>query len=148
MQTSLELPGFEFSEVEWETAADQIRQVRQKVFLIEQHFEQKMLEDTNDPFCYHILVTNESGEAVGCGRLNPDGRIGRIAVLMTFRGQGIGTALLSKLVSIAQQTDIPSLTLNAETDLCHFYDQQKFRRVGPVFMKQGVPHQRMTKRLR
>lgn len=139
--------GLNFKEVDWSEACDAIRSIRYKVFVIEQHFENKMLEDRHDPYCHHILVTDDNQAPIGCGRLNQDGRIGRIAVVMSHRGHGVGTNLLGQLIKIARQSHIPRLSLNAETDLSHFYDQQQFLADGPVFMKQGVPHQRMTKRL-
>lgn len=141
------LADFKFEEVDWIETSEEIKTVRQKVFIVEQHFETRMIEDHHDNYCHHILVRNRQNKVVACGRLNPDGRIGRIAVLMNYRCRGIGTAILDKLIAIAQQTQIPSLSLNAETELSQFYNQQKFRPVGPVFMKQGVPYQRMSKRL-
>ncbi|MCW8879116.1 MAG: GNAT family N-acetyltransferase [Kangiellaceae bacterium] len=142
-----DLTGIQFKEVDWSDATDAIRAIRYKVFIIEQRFERKMLEDRHDPYCHHILATDIHDIPIGCGRLNQDGRIGRIAVLVSHRGHGIGTNLLGQLIKIARQSHIPQLSLNAETDLSHFYDQQKFHADGPVYMKQGVPYQRMTKRL-
>ncbi|WP_196138014.1 GNAT family N-acetyltransferase [Aliikangiella sp. G2MR2-5] len=141
------IDNLHFYEVDWSTSAHSIMAVRHKVFIIEQRFNHKMLKDRHDPYCHHILVSNQQGEAIGSGRLNQDGRIGRIAVLMNYRGLGVGTRILSELIKIAQQSHIPRLSLNAETDLSHFYDQQNFSADGPVYMKQGVPYQRMTKRL-
>ena len=136
-----------FQEVEWSTAAGDIMEIRKRVFVIEQRFEKEILCDNRDDNSYHILVNNNHGDPIACGRLCPNGRIGRIAVLMNYRGRGIGTEVLGKLVDIAEKIGIPSLSLNVETDLSPFYDQQKFHADGPVYMKQGVPHQRMTKRL-
>ncbi|TQV84439.1 GNAT family N-acetyltransferase [Aliikangiella coralliicola] len=136
-----------FKEVDWSTAAGDIMEIRKRVFVIEQRFEKEILCDNRDDNSYHILVTNNNKEPIACGRLCPNGRIGRIAVLMNYRGKGIGTMVLAKLIKIAEKSSIPSLSLNVETDLSPFYDQQKFYADGPVYMKQGVPHQRMTKRL-
>ncbi len=137
------LKSFEFVQVKWAAASSDIMQIREKVFIIEQRFGKETLIDKDDPKSFHILVLNKSGKTVACGRLNPNGRIGRIAVLIDHRGSGIGTMLLSKLIRIAEKRKITTLTLNTETDLTHFYDQQRFHIDGPVYMKQGVPFQRM-----
>jgi len=141
------LKSFQFNQVDWATAATEIMQIRQKVFIIEQHFGKKILSDKHDANCFHILVTDKSSTPVACGRLNLNGQIGHIAVLMDQRREGIGTMLLSKLIRIAQCNRIYNISLNAETELSHFYSLQKFQADGPVYMKQGIPFQRMTKQL-
>jgi len=141
--SSSTLKDFDFVQVNWQIASLEIMQIREKVFIIEQRFDKETLIDKDDPNSFHILVKDKSGKSVACGRLNQMGRIGRIAVLIGQRGAGIGTMLLSKLIRIAEKSKINTLTLNTETDLTHFYDQQKFHVDGPVFMKQGVPFQRM-----
>lgn len=137
------LKSFKFIQVDWITAADEIMQIREKVFIVEQRFDKETLLDHQDSDSFHLLVRDSQGRAVGCGRLNQKGRIGRIAVMIDQRGLGIGTMLLRKLIQIAEKSKIHTLTLNTETQLTHFYDQQKFHVDGPVYMKQGVPFQRM-----
>lgn len=141
------LEHFKFKQVTWQFASPEILKIRQKVFVIEQRFDKEVICDQYDNDCYHILVRDKSDKAVGCGRLIPDGRISKIAVLIGFRGKGLGTNILTHLISIAKKKNIPNLTLNAETELVHFYDQQKFHIDGPVYMKQGIPFRRMTKKL-
>lgn len=141
------LSSFQFKQVDWETAAADILAIRQKVFIIEQRFDKTTLSDRHDIYCSHILVTDQSGKPVACGRLNRNGRIGHIAVLMDQRGKGVGTMLLSKLIKIAQKKHINHISLNAETELTPFYHQQQFHPDGPVYMKQGIPFQKMIKKL-
>jgi len=138
---------YQFDTVKWLAAAADIMEIRKKVFVVEQRFDKEVLCDQFDHNCYHVLVRDRRGECVGCGRLIPDGRIGKIAVLINHRGNGIGSGILRKLIKIAQRKQIANLALNAETELTAFYDQQKFHADGPVYMKQGVPYQRMIKRL-
>ena len=138
---------YRYNTVKWLAAAGEIMEIRKKVFVVEQRFDKEVLCDQFDHNCYHVLVADRRGHSVGCGRLVPDGRIGKIAVLINHRGHGIGSHVLGHLIKIAEHKHIHNLTLNAETDLTGFYDQQKFHADGPVYMKQGVPYQRMIKRL-
>jgi predicted GNAT family N-acyltransferase len=141
------LEPYEYVQVNWLEESDQIMRIREKVFIIEQRFSKETLIDHLDSDSFHLLVKNSKGKSVACGRLNKRGRIGRIAVMIDHRGAGIGTMILNKLIKIAEKNKIRNLTLNTETELTHFYDQQKFYVDGPVYMKQGVPFQRMIMRL-
>ncbi|MET1253752.1 GNAT family N-acetyltransferase [Aliikangiella maris] len=144
METAI---AFKFQRVSWQSAANDIMEIRKKVFVIEQRFPKEVVCDQFDNSSYHLLVTDAEDTPVGCGRLIPNGRVGKIAVLINHRGHGVGTQILNHLINIAQENNIQNLTLNAETDLVHFYDQQQFHIDGPVYMKKGVPFHRMTKKL-
>jgi predicted GNAT family N-acyltransferase len=138
---------YETMQVNWLSESDEIMRIREKVFITEQRFGKETLIDHLDSDSFHLLVKDTKGRSVACGRLNQNGRIGRIAVMIDHRGFGIGTMILNKLIEIAEESKIRTLTLNTETELTHFYDQQKFHVDGPVYMKQGVPFQRMRMRL-
>lgn len=141
------LKGFKFINVEWNNAANDILEIRNKVLVIEHHLLENDIHDQFDVKSKHLLVKDPSGKPVACGRLAPNGHIGKIAVLMDNRNKGIGTLLLSKLIKIAKKSKITILSLNSETALIDFYHQQKFNVEGPVYMKQGVPYQHMIKSL-
>ena len=49
---------------------------------------------TCDARSMHALAVDREGAPIGCGRLLPDGHIGRLAVVGTWRGRGVGAALL------------------------------------------------------
>lgn len=142
------LKSYEFVQVDWSKESDKIMEIREKVFIIEQRFGKETLIDHEDPDSYHLIVKDNKDKPIACGRLCKNGKIGRIAVLIDHRGYGIGTMMLSKLIKIAEKNKINTLTLNTETELTPFYDQQKFHVDGPVYMKQGVPFQRMRMSLR
>jgi len=139
--------NYQYDNVNWLASADEIMDVRRKVFVIEQRFHKEIVCDHIDHKCFHILVRDENNQAIGCGRLSPDGRVSKIAVIISHRSIGIGSRILGELIKLAKQSHIDNLTLNAETDLTKFYFQKKFSVDGPVYMKQGVPHQRLVKRL-
>ncbi len=139
--------NYRFEQVTWAADAGDIMEVRKKVFVIEQRFDKEILCDTSDGSSYHVIVHDKYAKPIACGRLTPDGKIDKIAVLINHRGEGIGSSILTQLVAIAKSHNIHDLTLNAEKELVRFYDQQSFHIDGPVYMKQGVPHQRMSKKL-
>jgi len=144
---SKRIKSFKFKQTNWQEDRDEILTIRHRVFMIEQHFSENILSDVLDPDCFHIIVRNSEGTVVGSGRLTQQGRLGRIAVLLPYRGVGIGSKILSELVQIGKSNKLQNISLSAELDNQHFYDSQKFAANGPVYMKQGVPHQILTKKL-
>ena len=74
-----------------------LRAVRETVFVVEQGVPADIELDALDPACTHVLARDAGGAPIGTGRLAPDGRIGRMAVLRDWRGRGVGRALLSQL---------------------------------------------------
>jgi predicted GNAT family N-acyltransferase len=139
--------AFTFESAAWLDCQNEILAVRHKVFMIEQHFEKNVLHDTQDKSCSHLVVRNPDGMVIACGRITNKGRIGRIAVLLPYRGAGIGSKLLEYLEQIGRKNDIRQLSLNAEVDNRQFYSHKNFSAAGPVYMKQGVPHQMLAKKL-
>ena len=63
---------------------------------------------------------------IGCGRLLPDGHIGRMAVLSDWRGQGVGAALLVRLIELARERGDARVLLNAQTQAMPFYARYGF----------------------
>jgi len=133
--------------VNWSQSSAEILSIRHKVFIIERHFEENVLCDLEDKDCIHLIARNNEGRVVACARLNPNGRISKIAVLLPYRREGIGSRILRELVAIGKQNNIKLVSLNAEIDNKHLYDQQNFSAVGPVYMKQGIPHQMLACKL-
>jgi len=67
--------------------------IRTTVFVEEQKVPAEMEIDDWDPQCVHAVAFDGEGTAQGTGRLLPDGHIGRMAVLKSARGAGVGSAL-------------------------------------------------------
>jgi predicted GNAT family N-acyltransferase len=69
--------------------------VRRAVFIIEQGIAESDEWDSADVQCVHALALTAKRDAVGTGRLEPTGKIGRLAVLAEFRGLGLGESCWS-----------------------------------------------------
>ena len=65
-----------------------LHDVHQRVFVPEQGIDATLERDALDPVCAHVLALDAHGQPVGTGRLAPDGRIGRMAVLAAYREIG------------------------------------------------------------
>lgn len=136
---------FSITEVNWADSSDLLKQVREKVFVFEQRVDSDIELDGKDPECFHVLVTDSKGEPVGAGRLTKDGKIGRVSVLMPFRGLGLGSRILQSLIQIAERENLSPVKLHAQIHAIDFYERHKFVPNGPVFMEAGIPHQSMKR---
>ena len=70
-------------------------------------------------------------------------KIGRMAVLKSHRGKGIGTKLLKRAIVVAKKQNARTIYLHAQVPVIGFYEAMAFRCVGPIFKEAGIPHRKM-----
>jgi predicted GNAT family N-acyltransferase len=121
--------------------------VRVAVFVREQGVPLAMEYDEADALSRHVLALGPDGQAIGTGRLLPDGHVGRLAVLPAWRGKGVGRAMLAHLLEAARLRGQRQLVLNAQTSAAGFYARMGFRPVGAEFREVGIPHLAMVRTL-
>jgi predicted GNAT family N-acyltransferase len=127
----------------WQHDREQLQHVRRRVFIEEQGVPEQEEWDAADPIAWHVLAIDGKRDAVGTGRLEPCGKIGRVAVVDRCRGQGVGQAIMRCLVNQATDSGFEAVYLHAQTAAADFYRRLGFRAEGPVFEEVGIPHVRM-----
>ena len=127
----------------WDADRQVIERIRREVFIREQGIPESEEWDGEDAACIHVLATLNR-EPVGTGRLNPAGKIGRIAVMSGTRGRGIGTRILRCLILEARRHGIREPFLHAQVQAVPFYERLGFSREGEEFDEAGIPHLRMS----
>lgn len=132
----------EYKVTTWAADRPALETVRRRVFVVEQGFTEEEEFDTDDPVSVHVLATLNR-DPVGTGRLNPAGKIGRIAVIPGQRGRGAGAAILRLLLQEASRRGVPEPTLHAQLQAVPFYEKFGFSREGQVFDEAGILHVRM-----
>ena len=139
--------GFRVRLVDWADAPEALSAVRSTVFIVEQRIPADLEWDADDARSIHALAEDADGTPIGCGRLLPDGHVGRMAVLASWRGRGVGAALLTRLVAAAQARGDARVVLNAQVQAMPFYARFGFAPVGAPFVEAGIPHQAMARAL-
>lgn len=139
--------NFSIEEVSWQTAESELRHIRTSVFIQEQQVPEELEWDGLDADCRHVLARSAQDEAIGTARLLADGHIGRMAVMAPWRGKGVGTALLAKLLEMAQHEGLHMVKLAAQIQAIPFYERLGFVADGDVFMDAGIPHRNMARQL-
>ncbi len=143
--TRVDIVEFGVEAGSWDQVSREASWLREQVFVGEQGVPRALEIDGRDPSCRHVLARDPDGRAIGTGRLLPDGHIGRMAVSTTWRGQGVGRALLERLLEEAAAAGMRDLALNAQTTAFNFYRRFSFVAEGPEFIEAGLPHQAMRR---
>jgi len=120
-----------------------LRVVRDAVFVQEQRVPVEIERDALDPACHHVIARDGEGRPIGTGRLTPDGRIGRMAVLPEWRNRRVGEALLKALLAQARELRWNEVTLHAQVPAMALYARQGFLPYGDRFVEAGLDHQSM-----
>jgi len=121
-----------------------LQDLRRRVFVVEQRVPEVLEWDDADPVSTHVLAMTASGQAIGTGRLLPDGHVGRMAVVREWRRRGVGSALLEWLISSARGRGVRVLRLHAQTHALDFYVRYGFVAHGGIFSEAGIPHRKMS----
>lgn len=114
--------------------------LRFAVFVEEQNVPAEIELDSFDAQSVHAVAFNASGEAVGTGRLLPDGHIGRMAVAQSARRAGVGSALLMTLMNEARRRGHAQALLSAQTHAAGFYRKHGYSVQGGEYDDAGIPH--------
>ena len=139
--------AFTVSLVCWHDGEPLLRAVREAVFIQEQHVPAELEWDGLDEDSRHALALSAKGDAIGCGRMLPDGHIGRIAVMPQWRKQHVGTAIMEALLNEARSRGFEQVDVDAQTYALPFYRSFGFVEEGEEFEDAGMPHIRMRLRL-
>jgi len=132
----------------WLVARDAAYAIRYAVFIEEQGIPAELEIDAYDPVAEHALAFMD-GQCVATARIYLDeqdpskAKIGRMAVLKDFRGQGIGTALLGEAIRVGMMQGASVFELHAQQSATSFYAKLQFKPDGAIFDEVGIPHQRM-----
>lgn len=135
--------SFTIEQCEWRQCEGALRQIREIVFIREQSVPVDLEWDGEDVNAIHLLAIADSAESIGCVRILSDGHIGRMAVLLPWRGQGIGQALLRLAIAVVRDSGCTEAILDAQTHAISFYEREGFVAEGAEFMDAGIPHRHM-----
>lgn len=122
------------------------RRLRRQVFIHEQGVPEEDEIDDLDGQAIHLLATLD-GVAIGSARLlvtGVGGKIGRVCVLKSARGSGIGSELI--LAAIDQFRSMPGIArvkLGSQTHAVGFYEKLGFSVIGEQYDDAGIPHRDM-----
>jgi predicted GNAT family N-acyltransferase len=136
-------PGFRVEPADYAIDFKDLRSIREPVFVQEQQVPLEEEWDALDPQCHHVIARDTAHRAIGTGRLTPEHKIGRMAVLREWRGRGVGEALLLALIDQARALGLRQVSLNSQVGALGFYEKFGFQPYGERFEEAGIEHQAM-----
>ena len=137
------MTGFTVREIAWADAETSLAAIRRQVFVVEQHVPEALEWDGLDDDAIHLLATAADGTAIGCARILEQGRIGRMAVLETWRGRGVGRLLLQSAIASCRVRGWRAITLSAQMHALDFYAWAGFVVSSEEYLDAGIPHRDM-----
>lgn len=136
---------------DWAMLGAEAGAIRKTVFVDEQGIPAELEWDAADAGCVHAVARNRLGLALATGRLLPHvpgtAKIGRMAVLPSQRGSGVGRQVLDALMAAARARGDRSVLLHAQASAAPFYLRAGYQPEGEPFEEAGIPHLAMRKSL-
>jgi ElaA protein len=121
--------------------------LRRVVFIDEQGVSEIDERDDLDDSAVHLLAI-VGGVPVGSARLlllGDMGKVGRVCVLRSQRGTGLGAALIRAAVDqFRAMPGITTVKLSAQSHATGFYEKLGFTEIGGEYEDAGIPHRDMT----
>jgi predicted GNAT family N-acyltransferase len=136
--------SFSVIAVDWRSTGAALAEIRRRVFIEEQSVPEALEWDGLDEDAVHVLASDGANRPIGCARLLPQGKIGRMAVLPECRGSGVGLAMLETLIALARAQGLSEVSLSAQTHAISFYEQAGFRICSEIYDDAGIPHRDMV----
>jgi predicted GNAT family N-acyltransferase len=149
--TSVRIVEYSVLVGDWAHLGSEAAAVRNAVFVAEQGVPAEIELDELDPMVVHAVARETGGRCVGTARLIAESagtaRIGRMAVLAGWRGQGLGAALLSRLFEQAVNSGMWQVVISAQIQAMPFYRRYGFVEDGREYLDAGIRHMAMRREL-
>ncbi|MBF0266719.1 MAG: GNAT family N-acetyltransferase [Gammaproteobacteria bacterium] len=123
----------------------EVKKIRQIVFIDEQKVSEELEWDDEDKISTHLVVYQDN-KAIASARYYKIGHItyiGRMAVLLDYRRQGVGYLLLKKCIDDIKKTNTQKIIIHAQETVLQFYQQQGFIEKGEKFYEADIAHKKM-----
>ncbi|ERP96142.1 GNAT family acetyltransferase [Acinetobacter sp. COS3] len=127
----------------WDQLQQDAKLIRELVFISEQNITEQDEWDDQDAISQHFVVY-EQKQPIATARLLVNNSVGRVAVLKTYRGQGIGRLIMLEIIAYAQAQKRPSLQLSSQVHAISFYEKLGFSIQGDEYDECGIPHIEMV----
>ena len=118
-----------------------ILRLRVDVFVVEQACPYPELDGRDaEPGTVHLWYTDDGGTTLATIRVLENGEdraIGRVATAVSARGRGLSARLIRRGIELCEGR---AVDIGAQAYLEGWYERFGFRRSGPDYVEDGIPH--------
>ncbi|NNG74917.1 GNAT family N-acetyltransferase [Acinetobacter sp. ANC 4277] len=123
----------------WDELQNDAKLIREQVFIQEQQIAVEDEWDAEDAVSVHFVVYNQD-QPIATARLLQNNSVGRVAVLKSHRGVGIGKLLMQQIIQQARHEQREFLKLSSQVHAIQFYAGLGFKVEGEQYLDCGIPH--------
>lgn len=123
----------------WDELQNDAKLIREQVFIQEQQIPVEDEWDAEDAISVHFVVYDQD-QPIATARLLQNNSVGRVAVLKSHRGTGIGKLLMQKIIQQAKHQQREFLKLSSQVHAIQFYAGLGFNVEGEQYLDCGIPH--------
>ena len=123
----------------WDELQNDAKLIREQVFIQEQQIAVADEWDAEDAVSVHFVVYDQD-QPIATARLLKNNSVGRVAVLKSHRGVGIGKLLMQQIIQQAKHQQREFLKLSSQVHAIQFYAGLGFNVEGEQYLDCGIPH--------
>ena len=123
----------------WDELQNDAKLIREQVFIQEQQIAVADEWDAEDAVSVHFVVYDQD-QPIATARLLKNNSVGRVAVLKSHRGLGIGKLLMQQIIQQAKHQQREFLKLSSQVHAIQFYAGLGFKVEGEQYLDCGIPH--------
>ena len=123
----------------WEELQHDAKLIREQVFIQEQQIAVEDEWDAEDAVSVHFVVYDQD-QPIATARLLQNNSVGRVAVLKSHRGLGIGKLLMQQIIQQAKLEQREFLKLSSQVHAIQFYAALGFKVEGEEYLDCAIPH--------
>lgn len=132
----------------YENIPDCAKEIRHKVFVDEQGFQDEF--DETDAVAVHIVLFDENKTPLATCRVFWDSSmdsyiLGRLAVVKESRGRNLGSILVKEAEKYVKKNGKNTIALHAQCRVAAFYKKSGYIEFGNIGDEEGCPHIWMKK---
>lgn len=123
----------------WDELQNDTKLIREQVFIQEQQIAAEDEWDVEDAVSLHFVVYDKD-QPIATARLLQNNSVGRVAVLKSHRGLGIGKLLMQQIIQQAKHEQREFLKLSSQVHAMQFYAGLGFKVEGEQYLDCAIPH--------